>query len=35
MNVCFIMYPWEEMDAENDSTLAMIQELAKRKHGIA
>ncbi|WP_461303154.1 glutathione synthase [Aureisphaera sp.] len=35
MNVCFIMYPWEEMDAENDSTLALIQEFAKRGHGIA
>ncbi|GAB5399486.1 MAG: glutathione synthase [Aureisphaera sp.] len=29
------MYPWEEMDAENDSTLALIQEFAKRGHGIA
>ncbi|QIE58375.1 glutathione synthase [Rasiella rasia] len=35
MNVCFIMYPWEEMDPENDSTLAMIQECAKRGHGLA
>ncbi len=35
MNVCFIMYPWDEMDPENDSTLALIQELAKRKHGLA
>jgi glutathione synthase len=35
MNVCFIMYPWDEMDPENDSTLAMIQEFAKREHGIA
>ncbi|MDT0554808.1 glutathione synthase [Patiriisocius hiemis] len=35
MNVCFIMYPWNEMDPENDSTLAMIQEFAKRGHGIA
>ena len=35
MNVCFIMYPWEEMDPENDSTLAMIQEFAKRGHGLA
>ncbi|MFC7357153.1 glutathione synthase [Jejudonia soesokkakensis] len=35
MNVCFIMYPWDEMDPENDSTLAMIQEFAKRGHGIA
>ncbi len=35
MNVCFIMYPWDEMDPENDSTLAMIQEFAKRGHGLA
>ncbi len=35
MNVCFIMYPWERMDPENDSTLAMIQEFAKRGHGLA
>lgn len=35
MNVCFIMYPWNEMDPENDSTLAMIQEFVKRGHGLA
>lgn len=35
MNVCFIMYPWDEMDPENDSTLAMIHEFAKRGHGLA
>lgn len=35
MNVCFIMYPWEEMDPENDSTLAMIHEFVKRGHGLA
>ena len=35
MNVCFIMYPWNEIDPENDSTLAMIQEFAKRGHGMA
>lgn len=35
MNVCFIMYPWEEMDAENDSTLALIHEFRKRGHGMA
>lgn len=29
------MYPWEEMDPENDSTLAMVQEFAKRGHGLA
>ncbi|RFN58105.1 glutathione synthase [Marixanthomonas ophiurae] len=34
MNVCFIMYPWDEIDPENDSTLALIKEFAKRGHGI-
>lgn len=35
MNICFLMYPWEEIDAENDSTLALIHECAKRGHGVA
>lgn len=35
MNVCFIMYPWEEMDPENDTTLALIHEFVKRGHGVA
>lgn len=35
MNVCFIMYPWEEMDPENDTSLALIKECVKRKHGVA
>ena len=35
MNVCFIMYPWEEMVPENDTTLALINEFAKRGHGVA
>ncbi|MGB0788047.1 MAG: glutathione synthase [Marinirhabdus sp.] len=35
MNTCFIMYPWDEMDPENDSTLALIHEFVKRKHGLA
>lgn len=35
MNVCFIMYPWDEMDPDNDSTLAMIHEFVKRGHGLA
>jgi glutathione synthase len=29
------MYPWSEMDPENDSTLAMIHEFVKRGHGMA
>ena len=35
MNVCFIMYPWEHIDAENDTSLALIKECAKRGHGVA
>jgi len=29
------MYPWDEIDPENDSTLAMIHEFVKRGHGMA
>ncbi|MGV6846489.1 MAG: glutathione synthase [Lutibacter sp.] len=35
MNICFLMYPWEDIDAENDTTLALIHECVKRKHGVA
>ena len=35
MNVCFIMYPWEKIDPENDTTLALIKECVKRGHGVA
>ncbi len=35
MNICFLMYPWEEIDAENDTSLALIHECVKRKHGVA
>lgn len=35
MNVCFIMYPWEEIDADNDTSLALIRECVKRDHGVA
>ncbi|WP_124981467.1 glutathione synthase [Nonlabens xiamenensis] len=35
MNVCFIMYPWEEINTENDSTLAIIHECVKRGHRVA
>lgn len=35
MNVCFIMYPWEEMDPLNDTTLSIIHEFVKRGHGLA
>ena len=35
MNVCFIMYPWEQIDPENDTSLALIKECVKRGHGVA
>jgi glutathione synthase len=35
MNICFIMYPWEKIDAENDTSLALIRECVKRDHGVA
>jgi len=36
MNVCFLMYPWESIKSpENDTSLALIHECAKRGHGLA
>ena len=35
MNICFIMYPWKEIDPENDTSLALIKECVKRGHGVA
>lgn len=35
MNICFIMYPWEEIKAEEDSTLTIIHECLKRGHKVA
>ena len=35
MNVCYIMYPWEDIDPENDTSLALIKECVKRNHGVA
>ncbi|CAL2092373.1 Glutathione synthetase [Tenacibaculum sp. 190524A05c] len=35
MNICFLMYPWEEIEPENDSSLTLIHECAKRGHGVA
>ena len=29
------MYPWENIDAENDTSLALIRECVRRKHGVA
>ncbi len=35
MNVCFLMYPWDQIDPENDTSLALIKECVKRNHGVA
>lgn len=36
MNVCFLMYPWESVKSpENDTSMALIHECAKRGHGVA
>ena len=36
MNICFLMYPWDEIKSpENDTSLAIIHECAKRGHGVA
>ena len=35
MNICFLMYPWNEIDPENDTSLAFIHECARRNHGVA
>ncbi|SFR47501.1 glutathione synthase [Robiginitalea myxolifaciens] len=29
------MYPWEEIDPDNDTSLALIHECVRRKHGVA
>lgn len=36
MNVCFLMYPWENIKSpENDTSLTLIHECMKRGHGVA
>lgn len=35
MKICFVMYPWERVEAENDSTLRLIHETASRGHTVA
>ena len=35
MNICFLMYPWEQIDPENDTSLCLIHECVKRHHGVA
>ncbi|MEX1000688.1 MAG: glutathione synthase [Crocinitomicaceae bacterium] len=34
MNICFIMYPWENVEPAKDSTLRIIHECMKRKHRV-
>lgn len=35
MNVCFIMYPWNKVIPERDTTLRLIHECVKRGHTVA
>lgn len=35
MNILFIMYPWQEVDPETDSTLRLVHEAAIRGHQVA
>ncbi len=35
MNICFLMYPWETIKPENDTSLSLIHECVKRGHGVA
>ena len=35
MNICFIMYNWEEVEPENDSTIRIIHEAVSRGHQVS
>ncbi|MGR5145439.1 glutathione synthase [Photobacterium alginatilyticum] len=35
MKICFVMYPWDKVEAETDSTLRLIHEAASRGHTVA
>lgn len=35
MNIYFLMYPWEKIKPEKDSSLTLIHECSKRGHGVA
>ncbi len=35
MNICFLMYPWEEINPEKDTSLTLIHECVRRHHGVA
>lgn len=35
MNILFLMYPWDRIDPETDSTIRLIHESVSRKHTVA
>lgn len=35
MNILFLMYPWDKIDPDTDSTIRMIHECVSRKHMVA
>lgn len=35
MNICFLMYAWERVDPQHDSTLRLVHECAARGHRVA
>ncbi len=35
MNICFLMYPWEEIKPDTDTSLVFIHECVRRNHGVA
>jgi len=35
MKICFLMYPWEQIKPDTDSTLRMVHEAALRGHTVA
>ena len=35
MNICFLMYPWDRVDPQHDSTLRLVHECVIRGHRVA
>ncbi len=35
MRICFIMYPWDRVDPQTDSTIRLVHECVKREHTVA
>ena len=35
MKICFLMYPWDRVEAETDTTLRLIHEAVRRGHTVA